>query len=623
MQMRRMRAYPLFLATLLAATMQGPVRGAEPQGNGARADAAPVQRFEYLSKRRAQRKAEELREAGNEVEIRTERERVIFQTVQLRVFQDWSVAKRVETRLKEMGIDALVINDRFERGYAVSAGAFLTEENVREQQARLRELGFRQMSVVPVRGRLSRYVVLARPAPPGPVAPAPQAPAEEEPTVLVFGEPVEPMPGHPAAAAPPPEERGLIFSVDRLQLEAGWLTDDDQPVDASHYGHASASVQWRPNPQWEVRAGARVDGYRQVGDPEFTETETDYTETFVRYRAENLRVTAGAQTVIWGRVDEIPPTDRLSVVDATRLTLDELPERRRAVPALRLETFHGGWKTDWVWVPEFRAAELPPRESIWSPVDTREGALLGIDGTPLLSTLVRGATFGEEEEGMGGAGVRVSRTGSGYDYAFTLQRARHSLPYYELDPAARATLLATGNPAAALAAASGPTFVARHPLSWVVGGDVGIEALGATWRFEAAYLSDVPVTTTDLRMRTVDGFDWVAGVEFYPGDADARVNLQLAGHHLVDAPAVLDREDAYSFNGSIENVFAHARWRAKLRFSVGLDERDVYVNPEIAYTGWEPHELYLAAHYFDGDEATLGGFHDEHDLITVGWRARY
>src|SRR5690606_23087914 len=106
--------------------------------------------------------------------------------------------------------------------------------------------------------------------------------------------------------------------------------------------------------------------------------------------------------------------------------------------------------------------------------------------------------------------------------------------------------------------------------------------------------------------------------------ADARVNLQLAGHHLVDTPrAILDREDAYTFNGSVENLFAHNRWRAKLRFSFGLDERDVYVNPELAYMGWEPHEFYLGGHYFDGDDRTLGGFHDDHDLITIGWRARY
>ena len=597
---------------------------AEQEQGQTQEQAQEAQRFEFLSRPRAERKAQELREAGQVVEIRRQRESVVFQTVQLRVFQDWSVAKRLESRLQERGVDALVINDRFERGYAVSAGAFLTEANVREQQARLRELGFRQSSVIPARGSLTRYVVVATEAEPERAVAEVEEPPVEESTVLVFGEPAEPVPGYAGATAPPVGEPPLEFSLDRAQLEGGWLTDDDQSVDGSHYGHLSASVRWRPGPRWELQAAGRVDGYRQVGDPDFSESDTDYGDTFVRYRREDLRLTAGAQTIIWGRVDEIPPTDRMSVVDATRLILDELPERRRAVPALRLETFHGPWKTDWVWVPEFRAAELPPQESIWSPVNTREGALMGVRRHAILDSLVQGGTFGEDEDGMGGAGVRVSRTGAGYDYAVTVQRVRQSLPYYELNGAARAALLLNpADPAAALSAATGPTFVARHPLTWLVGGDVGLEALGATWRFEAAYLSDVPVTTTDLRMRTVDGVDWVAGVEFYPGDADARINLQIAGHHLIDAPAILDREDYYTFNGSLENLFARNRWRAKLRFSVGLDDRDVYLNPELAYAGWEPYELYVGAHYFDGDEATLGGFHDDHDLITLGWRARY
>lgn len=34
------------------------------------------------------------------------------------------------------------------------------------------------------------------------------------------------------------------------------------------------------------------------------------------------------------------------------------------------------------------------------------------------------------------------------------------------------------------------------------------------------------------------------------------------------------------------------------------------------------HRLYVAAHYFDGDARTLGGFHQDHSLITLGLRTR-
>lgn len=639
---------------ILAATAGASLGGPQVLAAPAPALAAPATdsaetRFEFLSRSRAEEKAAKLRAQGKSVQVETHQRNVIYRTLQLRVFQDWSVAKRIEARLREAGIDALVINDPYERGYAVSAGAFLTDENLAQQERKLRDLGFRQLAVVPMRGALTRYVVLAAPAPevaPTPVpvpspeptpseAPTRQAEQEPEvivpagepeaaPQVLVFGAPSDPLTGYGGARGSAKAQAGrFTFGLDEVRLEGGWLTDGDQPVDGSHYAHVSASMDWRPSSAWELRVGARADGYRQTGNPDFSDGEADYEETYLRYRGDNFRVTAGAQKVIWGRVDEIPPSDRLSVQDARRFLLDDLEDRRLAVPGLRFETFHSGFKTDLFWVPEFRAAELPPLESVWSPVDQRRGRLIGIQPNPALAALVQGGTFDDDEHGTGGAGLRLSRAGEGFDYAFTVQRARHSLPYYELDPTARAVLLATASPSAALAAANGATFTARHPLTWAFGGDFGFESHGATWRFETAYLTDVPVTTTDLRMETVKGIDWVAGVEFYPGDANARVNLQVAGHHLLDAPAILDRENYYSLNGSIEDVFDHHRWRAKLRFSVGLDQRDVYVNPEIAFLAFEPHEFYLGGHYFEGAANTPGGFHENNSLVTLGWRARF
>ncbi len=244
---------------------------------------------------------------------------------------------------------------------------------------------------------------------------------------------------------------------------------------------------------------------------------------------------------------------------------------------------------------------------------------------PLLAPLVRRGRIGDDDDGEGGFGARLSHTGQRVDYGVTVQHVRQSAPYFALNPAVRRTLVATGgNVAAALAAGGGAdTFTGMHPRTWVAGGDLGFAAAGATWRFEAAYLSDVPVTRTNLAFDTVEGVEWVAGVEFYPGDGNARVNLQLSGRNLRDTPDILDRDDIYNFNGELENVFANNRWRAKLRFAVGLDEHDVYLNPQIAYVGREPHEFYVGYHHFEGADETLNGFYEDNDLITLGWRASF
>jgi hypothetical protein len=156
-----------------------------------------------------------------------------------------------------------------------------------------------------------------------------------------------------------------------------------------------------------------------------------------------------------------------------------------------------------------------------------------------------------------------------------------------------------------------------------VGGDIAVEAAGATWRLEGVWLSDTPATRLDGRYTTVESINWGAAVEFYPGDGDTRVNIQLTGSNMINAPDVLDRTAIYSINGSVETPFAHNRWRAKTRFFVGLGENDIYINPEIAYIGWEPHEIYLEGHYFQGGDGTPGGFHEDHSLLTLGWRVRF
>ncbi len=593
------------------------------------ADSGGVEYLRFKNREQAERKLAELRQRGYQGSIERERHSLRLKILMIRVYQVWSDAKRVAARLERHGIQARVVNDPVERGYAVSAGAYRDEQNLRARYRQIEKIGYKSIAVVPAKVTVTAYLLRATPpaAAQPPVAAQPPPPPPEatgEPSVLVFGGSSGALPGYQTALESSPDQAlGFRAKVDQLWLEAGHLTRSSQGVNDSDYLHAAASARWRPNEHWEYRVAGRVDGCLQTGTPECSEAKLDYGDTYVRYRSDRLRVTAGAQTVIWGRVDEIPPTDRLSVRDASRFMLDGLQDRRRAAPALRVETFHQGYKLDLLWLPDFRAAELPNRNSIWYPVDRQHGRFIGVPSSPLLAPMIQGGTFGEDDGGQGGYGLRVSRTGRGLDYALTVQRARQSLPYYQMNETARTTLLATMNPATALAAASGDTFVARHPWTWVAGGDLAFEAKGVTWRAELAYLSDVPVTTTDLRMVTVKALDWVAGAEFYPGDANARVNLQLAGHHLLQTPDIIDRTHIYSFNGSVEDVFAYNRWRAKLRFSFGLDKRDVYLNPELAYIGWEPNEFYVGAHYFDGADGTPGGFHRHHSLIVAGWRARF
>ncbi len=390
--------------------------------------------------------------------------------------------------------------------------------------------------------------------------------------------------------------------VDDLLLETGALPD---AVEADMYSslRTSAYVLWQPSRNWEFRAGARLDGMAQDGGrADHSELLADYSDTYVRYRIENTRLTLGAQTIIWGRADEIPLADRVSRIDLTRFSLDDLADRRRAQLAARWEQSFGNYKLDAVWLPVFRGAQLPDVASIWSPVNRTTGQIIGID--PALTPWVSQARIDEDEHGSGGGAIRLTKTGDPFDFGVTLARTRQSLPYYRVD-------LPTA------------TLTAVHPFNTFAGADIELVTGGLTWRMEAGYTSDVPVTLANTVMDSTQSLDWIGAVEFFPGGRDTRVNLQLVAHALQTDRNILELKEYYGANGEIETTFSQGRWKAAMRFASGFNVRDIYLSPKLSYTGWEPHELYVAAHYFDGEARTLGGFHQDHALITLGLRTRF
>ncbi|MCA1978641.1 MAG: hypothetical protein LDL19_05325 [Thiobacillus sp.] len=394
----------------------------------------------------------------------------------------------------------------------------------------------------------------------------------------------------------------LKAGIDDFLLETGVLTNAPE-ADTYSTLRTSAHVVWQPNRTWELRAGVRADGMSQAGGlASHHELLADFADTYIRYRSGDTRLTLGAQTIVWGRVDEVPLADRVSRIDVTRFALDDLADRRRAQLAARWEQTLGDYKLDMVWLPVFRGAQLPDVASVWSPINRTTRRIIGID--PALTGWLNQARIDEDEHGSGGGAVRLTRTGTPFDWGITLARTRQSLPYYRLDL---------------------PNFklTGVHPFNNFAGADLELVRGGITWRMEAGYTDNVPYTLPSTTMASTHALDWIGAMEFFPGGKDTRVNLQLVAHALKTGRDSLELKEYYGANGEIETTFGNGRWKAALRFATGFNVRDVYLGPKLSYSGWEPHELYLAAHYFEGETRTLGGFQQDHALITLGLRTRF
>lgn len=411
----------------------------------------------------------------------------------------------------------------------------------------------------------------------------------------------KPAAGRGAAAASP-----LRWGLDDLHLESG-VFDDSPRADGQTTLKLAGSVRWQPNRNLEIRAGVRLDGTSQHGGTAaFDRWRGDLTDTYLRYRSGDTRVTLGAQTIVWGRIDELPLIDRVSRADLSRFILDDLADRRRATPALRWEQDLDAYKIDAVGLIGFREAVLPDWRSVWSPIDRSSGRVFGIEPEPGLSAFVRGAAIARDDASSGGGAIRVTRTGEPpLDFGLTLARTRASLPYFRVDTAAA-------------------RLVEVHPWQSFVGADLEFVTGGVTWRSELGYTEGLPLTSIfGARQARGKSWDWVGAAEFFPGGDETRVNLQLVVHRARASGPVLERTRYTGVTGEIETRVSQGRWKLGVRFASGLNAHDVYVAPKIAWMGWEPHEIYLVARYFDGDGRALGGFHRDHGMVAVGLRTRF
>ncbi|MGI0116735.1 SPOR domain-containing protein [Zooshikella sp. RANM57] len=408
----------------------------------------------------------------------------------------------------------------------------------------------------------------------------------------------------------------------KLEFSGGRLPRSKSLSDYYFYSLALASLQYQWSNQWEFKTGLRADASKQE-DITRSDVTLDYGENYIRYRTDNYRFTLGSQIVLWGIADEVAPTDQVSVQDLTQGIVPRWQDRHRAYPMLRWEYFKGDSKWDLLWMPWFRPAELPDDEHIWAVMNKAKGTVFGFASDPIQQVLVQEGHIHREKSGSGGAGVRFSQKAEGFDYSLTAQRIRRSFPYYQLaEPVRQSLLLNPFDPYSAIAQ-NDDTWLEIHPYTWVVGGDIAFIYKDITWRFEGAYSSDRPATELDLRVNNYPSYDWVFSGEFYPGDGDDRLNLQLVGSYLDTDDKLIDRKRLYYLNGQYEGLYANNRWRWRMRFNHGLNLHDDFISSELAFLGWEPHEFYWAAYLFEGSPRSYGGYYKDNTLVNFGWRGEF
>lgn len=398
-------------------------------------------------------------------------------------------------------------------------------------------------------------------------------------------------------SAPPHAEAELHGD---LGLTYGQGIDLDEPVlsriEANLLGRYNAS-------ECDTRAALRFRRDEYLG-PEPTD-ELDLREGSLTCRQGAWLVSAGRQSVAWGKADAFPVLDIVQPFDLREFVLDGLESSRLPLTMIRLErTASEGGFLQLLLIPERRSDRLPDVEGRFAPAllpQTAYDAVASNDGVP--------PAWGADSTQIG---LKWEHAGTALGYTLNLLDQWAPEPYYVGDP--------TGG-------AVGRRFNRRRVLGgsfdyafddWVVRGEAAYNT--ELWLDRTPAPGPIPALGPDYgpyRQLTwvlgVDRFldDWLLGLQFF----EAR---NLGG----EREPIVGRENRLATLLATKS-FLQDRLELKAFVARDLSERGAWLNLEIGYSPHANLELTLGADFLSGDDRSSFGRIRNQDRVKVGLKASF
>jgi len=318
-------------------------------------------------------------------------------------------------------------------------------------------------------------------------------------------------------------------------------------------GFAEAKID--AGPHLRLTASGFVEGLLADRRGRVTDTIAEPLELNVEFRAKRFDLSAGLGRVVWGRLDELQPTDVINPIDVSRFFFEGRSEARLSVPLVRARAFANDTvSVEGVYVPFFRRGRFDRLAEGSSPSNLAPPVPF-TDMSP------------SRDAGNAQGGARVNVTTGRVDWSVSAYRGFrpfgvYATPGSDLDFRFGTTV---GPNRKSRSDPSGPAGIARiYPRFTMVGGD--FETVAGPWvvRGEvAAFVRDVfqapnvPVA--------------IAGRSFDAGGAVDRTagEYRISGQVLVHRESYEQRLDApgrtdVSLIVSADRSFSRQKYKGRL-----------------------------------------------------------
>jgi predicted RND superfamily exporter protein len=344
-------------------------------------------------------------------------------------------------------------------------------------------------------------------------------------------------------------------------------------------GHVSVFADYMPNRDDTVELRSRVfvedtydltpalrvnlSGYLDglLARRPFPDIDQPVTDAFAAVHDANVQITKGrfdllvgyARTV-WGRLDELQPSDVISPLDVSRFFFDGRSEARLPVLTAKVRiTIAGDSVVEFVYLPVFRRGRFDRLDEETSPFNLlRQETAIACVPVPLCPagqpSFERGAPPVTFENSQGGA--RFTTTTGRVDWSISAYRGFEPFGLLVVDSSAPPL-----------------TFIERYPRFTMIGGD--FEAVAGKWgvRGEAAVFVDDSFQSGTPAI--ADGHSVDAGVGFDRTAGDFVVSGTVLFHsERYDTPiqaggSLSSGRDDVSLIASADRTFARERYRVR------------------------------------------------------------
>jgi hypothetical protein len=332
-------------------------------------------------------------------------------------------------------------------------------------------------------------------------------------------------------------------------------------------------------------------------------------DAYIEVTGGKLQFQAGLARVVWGRLDEIQPTDVVNPLDVSRFFFDGRSDARLPVALIRGKLFFNeDTALEAIYTPVFRRGRFDQLDEPSSPFNLTAGlaadtvVCLAI-GCPVLPPVVID-TKPRAEPGNAQGGARFTATTRRVDWSVSAYRGFESFALYEPAITDGGRLVLRGS----------------HPRFTMVGGD--FEAVKGAWglRGEAAVFVEDNFQSASLRI--VDGTSLDAGLGVDRKAGNYRISGTILVHRetydepLVAAGGESGRSDV-SFVVSADRSFARERHRLRVFAVADTPEGSGFARAILTSELRDNVAIEGSAGWFAGTGRDLVGRFSDSDFVYV------